>query len=579
MLFVSGGVLHGVTVSGVATPSVFAAPNPPMAAFEPDGTHVLMLQRRESSEALELFRRRADASESAVKLNAPLVLGEVVADVTSFRTTPDGRWLVYHADGIDRDESEDVGDELIALRTDVRAPPLRLFPHPGILGGLDDVHEYRLDAAGELDVLYDRNAESEFFEGRLHAVTLDGSLAPVELNSFRRVRRFELSPDGAWVVFSVEMADRSERLFASRSDGSALELELSGALASRVRAFARTADSRLVVYVAKRLAGGADELLSVPIDGSAAPAPLGGPLVAGGTVQAFSLDGQAARVVYRADRETAGMDELWSVPLAGGPSTKLNGAPVAGGDVTLFQLSADGARVVYVADEDTDGTFEPFVVPSAGGAALRLAPPFVAGGAVHALRITEDDGALVYLAGAESSDVRELFAVPLDASTGPRKLSGALVGGGDVQDDFEIASDGAHVVFRADPLVDETLELFSARLGAPAPRVQLSGALASGGDVRSFRISPDGEKVAYVADARSDELLELFALPTAGGVAPRRLSNALATEGDVGAAREDFQFHADSTRVFHVADGADDTRDKVHELFAGHLQPFTRQQR
>lgn len=221
MLFVSGGVLHGVTVSGVATPSVFAAPNPPMAAFEPDGTHVLMLQRRESSEALELFRRRADASESAVKLNAPLVLGEVVADVTSFRTTPDGRWLVYHADGIDRDESEDVGDELIALRTDVRAPPLRLFPHPGILGGLDDVHEYRLDAAGELVVLYDRNAESEFFEGRLHAVTLDGSLAPVELNSFRRVRRFELSPDGAWVVFSVEMADRSERLFASRSDGSA----------------------------------------------------------------------------------------------------------------------------------------------------------------------------------------------------------------------------------------------------------------------------------------------------------------------------------------------------------------------
>ena len=497
LLYVSVGVLYSVAVSGGSPPVVLSDPSPNTFEFSADGTRVVTMLRGDSSGACELFSRLADASQPPVKLNGPLVLGEVVADVASFQTTSDGRWLVYLADGFDGDEEPGVGDELFALRADASAAPVRLFPHPAIPGGRDDVAEYRLDATGERVVFYHIDSESEFYEGSLIAAKLDGGLAPVVLDDFDAIRHFEIAPDGVWVVFSVEADDRSERLLASRTDGAEREVELTGALAGPVRAFAVAPDSRSVVFLARRLAGAAEELQRVAIDGSAAPAVLNSALVAGGNVQAFELDRQAQRVVYRADQERDGVDELWSVPLAGGvPATHLSGPLVAGGDVTGFRLTSDGTRVVYAADAERDGTSEPFVVASSGGPVLRLAPPFVEHGGVRALVVTPDDAGLVYLADAEHVGTSELYAVPLDAGALPRKLSGALVAGGDVQNDFELASDGVRVVFRADALADEVFELFSAKLAGSAPPVRISSAPGPGGDVRSFRIAPDGRTVA-----------------------------------------------------------------------------------
>jgi hypothetical protein len=64
------------------------------------------------------------------------------------------------------------------------------------------------------------------------------------------------------------------------------------------------------------------------------------------------------------------------------------------------------------------------------------------------------------------------------------------------------------VVYAADELIDEVVELFSVPIDGSAPAVRISGAMVAGGDVvydddgddvhEGFQISPDGSRVVYV---------------------------------------------------------------------------------
>ena len=105
-----------------------------------------------------------------------------------------------------------------------------------------------------------------------------------------------------------------------------------------------------VLYLGDQEVDDRSEIFRVPIDGSAAPVKLSGPLVAAGDVgeMLISPDGL---VVYWADQELDGRFELYSVPADGTASPiKLSGALAPGGDV-LFgsRITPDGDRVLYLA--------------------------------------------------------------------------------------------------------------------------------------------------------------------------------------------------------------------------------------
>ena len=105
--------------------------------------------------------------------------------------------------------------------------------------------------------------------------------------------------------------DSAVRLFAVPIDGSQEAVELSE---TSVGAFRITPDETRAGYTTGGIAG--IQLLSVPIDGQAAPIRLGGCLPVFGDL------------------------------------------PGLGEPIQNFQISADGIHVVYIADQDTDDFFE-----------------------------------------------------------------------------------------------------------------------------------------------------------------------------------------------------------------------------
>ena len=89
--------------------------------------------------------------------------------------------------------------------------------------------------------------------------------------------------------------------------------------------------------------------------------------------------------------------------------------------------------------------------------------------------------------------------------------------------------------------------------GPAGAAVSLLGSLATGGQVVSLAISPDSQRIVYVADKLVDERLEIFSVPTAGPAASGvRLNATFGTAGsDVFGSP---QISPDSTRVAYIAD-------------------------
>ncbi|MSR62706.1 MAG: hypothetical protein EXS08_09725 [Planctomycetes bacterium] len=241
---------------------------------------------------------------------------------------------------------------------------------------------------------------------------------------------------------------------------------------------------------------------------------------------------------------------------------KLNGplARAALADVIDYQLSPDGRWTVYLADADVDGSFELYAREVGSGArAIRLDPPELADRVpvTGSLRIDAGSTRLAYLAHPAASSLRGLFSVPLDGSASAQSLA-PLVREGSVQS-FELSADGG-VVYLADALRDERVELLRAPLDGSAAPVLLSGTLAAAGDVTDFALDDPGRSVVFRADAL-DDVFELFRAPLDGSRAPVRLNSVLSSGGDV---QPGFQLAPDGG-VVYVADQL--VNDKF-ELFA-----------
>ena len=339
----------------------------------------------------------------------------------------------------------------------------------------------------------------------------------------------QLVPDGTRVVFQS-----SADLFSAPADGSAAPIN--GSVEPPLL-FQISPDGQQVVF--ESFANGQTLLYSVPVDGSSTPVLL---FATSGTIalnSSLKFSADSTRLAFLAD------DILRTVPLDGStPAASIQSAALAD-----FRLSPDGDTVVFRRQTGLR-KIELFAAPSDGSAPPRaLNPPFHSRAHATAFELTPDGSRVVYLADQILNEMFELFSVPLDGSAPAVRLSGVLATEGDVRTGFALSSDGQRVVYLADALVDERVELFSVRTDAQQAPVRLSGALPNTADVQRFTITPDANRVVYLADARSDGVLELFSTPIRGARVPKRLSRPLVPGGQV----IQFQVSADSHTVVFMA--------------------------
>jgi hypothetical protein len=276
-------------------------------------------------------------------------------------------------------------------------------------------------------------------------------------------------------------------------------------------------------------------------------------------VREFAITPDGDYVVYEKSY-TGLLDNLYSIPIGGGTGTKLSGTMVLNGSVLDFKIAPNSQAVVYRADELVDERVELFSVPVNGSAPrVCLTTGIIANGDVFDdYQITPNSVGVVYRADQLTDEKVELGGITLDGLHG-YLLSGVMIANGDVSA-FAITPNNLGVVFIADKLTDGRQELFAASIDGSAI-VGLNSSLPAGGNVLDFLIAPNSAGVVYRADQVTDEYFNLYTTPITVS-APVRLNNALPIGGDVA---DSYLITPDSKGVVYRAD--QDT-DGVDELFS-----------
>ncbi|HEX6883478.1 MAG TPA: hypothetical protein VF530_08865 [Planctomycetota bacterium] len=598
--------------------------------FTQDGARVLYLADDQTDRALELFSAPADASATAVRLNAPLprdgavgsfvsagdqvvftaprdpgtinagpalqvvpsaggaepkvltpelALGPVAGDVFSFQTSPDGRWAVYVAD-----QEEDAVDEIYAVRTFGRSPPVKLNPRL-VAGGdvrylLSDItsppaDSYRITPDGARVVYC---ADQELDERvEMYVVPIDGGAPPAKVSPSLSTEEgvlngLRVSPDSARVAFRVLRREASTEwieLWAAALVGAPSPVLLHSSQAWNVHSLDVTATGTRVVYLARQSNEIWDgKLWSCPIDGSDSPVLLTR-LDIRFSVSSFALEPTGVRAVFLGDQVTDEATELYSVPVDGSASpTRLSDPMFADRDVSSFSIAPDGTRVTYLSDQGFNERWELFSVPSdASLAPVRLNDPLVGAGHVgypgrQTYFIDSRSSRVVYLVFDGVANRYELFSAPIDGNARPVQLSGPLVAGGNVGANptfFALTPDGRTVVYVADQEIDGEVELYAVPIDGSRAAFKLSQRV-QGEVVRWFSIDPRGFRVLYSTGPALGSDRHWFEVPIEQGAAPRELH-----------ASRDQAFTPDARWVLHRSNLEPGVQ--LFELFATLLSP------
>lgn len=421
----------------------------------------------------------------------------------------------------------------LALSATPRAQSYKLAgPFQAPSGG-GDVQELRASPDGTR-VAY-RADEETYGVFELFVAPVDASAPAVKLSGAMVTGgdvapgAFAFSPDGAWLVYVADpLTDGVDELFAVPSDGSAAPVKLSGTLTAGgdvvpgtpARAFAVSADSQRVVYVADATVDGHLDLWSAPIDGSTAPVELDGSVF---TLVGTSFRLGGGRVVF-AGASVADGTELLSAPIDGSsaPSVLTQLAPPS---IPLFELTADGATVAFVSAQTSPSIDQRlWSVPADGSASAVLLTPAVHS-QIQSLRLGADGSRAVYRATLSTPTIFELFSVPLDGSASPVRLHAPFAAGRNVvADQYGLTADSARAVYVADVAADELYELWSAPLDGSASAIKISGTLAPGADVVSVSGAPlvtASERLVFHVGS------DLYSAPADGSGAALKLNGSL----------------------------------------------------
>jgi Tol biopolymer transport system component len=285
-----------------------------------------------------------------------------------------------------------------------------------------DVYEFEITSDGGYVVFTgDLGTDGET---ELYSIPLaGGTLTKLNLGPLLGIG-FNLSPDGAWVVYTQDNSIYSVPVNGPNS--ASVKLSADDVINSGGYAFI-SPDSQYVVYLVDDPGNyyHVTAMYSVPIAGGTRTK-LNKDLVGGGSINYYNLvfSPDSQYVVYGADQDTLGTNELYSVPITGPASAgvKLNGALPDSADVELwweYDISPDSSRVLFRADQETLGQKELYSVPVAGPASqgVKLNGTLPDDADVLSFRISPDSSTVIYIADQETDGVKELYSVPIHGGT------------------------------------------------------------------------------------------------------------------------------------------------------------------
>jgi len=489
--------LLSTTIDGSApSTTLFSDALPEQLTSTSDGARVVFRAGNANYGTAELFSVPADGSQPAIRLNPAFADGE---DVYSFRLSQDGQRVVYEA----------VVAELNPFGAPVHRRRLFVAPVDGshaatLLTPTLEFQEYNpgyVITSDSTRVVFTAVAPNDF--AQLSSVSLSGDTAPVQLSPtlpLTNIMDFQLSPDGSRAVY----------LFAQY-------------------------DYVLHAYF--------NDLVSVPVDGSAAGVRLNPQLPPNGSVLSFQISPDSSSVSYFADQTSAGAFALHSVPIVGGASLQLT--PNQGANYNAPSISPDGAWVLY----KTRSNFELFAVPADGSR-----PPVRLGGSyTQEFKITADSQHVVFAWG------QSIYAAPIDASSPAVELLPPVAN--QFVRSVELLPGSGRVLFRVvlqtGPYYDTTYgQLYSAPVDGSAPAVRLDATPAAplGNDrgVTAYAYDPRTNTAVYRGDETDAYFFELFRAPidgSAAGVVKSDLRGSLQVYGDVSS----FQVHPDGELAAYKA--------------------------
>jgi Tol biopolymer transport system component len=241
---------------------------------------------------------------------------------------------------------------------------------------------------------------------------------------------------------------------------------------------------------------------------------------------------------------------------------KISGASMSGA-VSAFALTPDGTTAVYIAEDfNTAGLFELYSVAVDGSAMAptRLTAGLVFGGGdtgVELFQIAPDGAQVVFLADATlGGGMNDLYSVPVDGSLAAVRLNLAAqapvtaVG---------VAPNGTIAAFFGSG--GGAIEIYRATIGSADSGVQLSDASATAaGNVVAADFSADSMTLLYAADASTVGVYQWYSVPfsAVGPGFDMLLSNAIGSVS-LGA------ISPDSTTLVYTAD---ENVSGVAELFS-----------
>lgn len=519
--------------------------------ISPDNNWVVYNADHTTEGVMDLYSVPTDGSEPPTKLTETL---DSQSDVERIQISADSLWVVYTV--------YHNGNDLYSVPIDGSAPPTKLSIPLDYGGSVRETYQISADSSR---VIYVAHPDTQYID-ELYSVPIDGSVPPTKLNTILPsgggVGNFQIGADSNRVVYEADqdIVDVHE-LYSLPIDGSIPPIKLNTSLPSEGDVngnFKISANSTRVIYHADQETNDIDELFSVPINGSSSPVKISGPMASGGDVLwNFQISADSSQVVYGADQDTDNVAELYRVPINGSAlPTKLNGPLTSGGNVDYFQISADSSHVVYRADQNIDMMDELYSVPLNGSTPpVKLNSTLPSEGDVTwNFQISEDSSRVVYVADQSTDEVFDLYSVPLDASLPPTKLNGTLVNPGFI----DISVNSSWVVFTAD-----NTGLYSTPLDGSLPPIKLNDPLPTGGVIGpwSSRISPDSSQVVYLTNQYTDYVVELFSVSINRSTSPIQLDLSQALVGDV----LNSQISADSNRVVYIAD---QDIDGVNEIYS-----------
>lgn len=502
--------------------------------------------------------------EASYKLNGPLATD---GDVAVARISPDGKYVVYTAKGVNSPGLE-IFSVSINGGTPVRLNSNLPVGNASVLGFVISPDSKTVVYHGKVDSL-------SYFHA--YSVPITGG-APALLNladySFFRlgpaqVTNIQISPNSQHVVYKHDYLNfnQFELYSVPITGGQTVRLNPlygNGQLTPRIT-YKITADSARVVYTLDRVADNQNpnyELFSVPIEGGASnvdPSDVLTRLTLPNQEfgrQDFRLTSDSQNVVYRAENNENNIFEIFKVVVTGGAPIKLSTqAPESVGP--NYILTQDSTRIVYKASRL-------YSVPL-NGSVTQLSPDDVG-----SFKVSSDSQRVVYRSDHRIASQTELFSVPIGGGATAR-INHDLAASDDVDFTYQLSATAQRVVYRIRKSGNNLnlKELYSAPITG-GPMVRLNANMPAGGVIENnFEISANGKLLIYVAQQNSADKKELFSVSITGGV-PERLNDDLAAGGNVmgGNNSLDYYLSRDGKFVIYLAD---QNVDEQREIFAREL--------